>query len=113
MHQLLTGMAAEAAKTISRIVEMTNTAFTVPLPAAPCVTSPVPASVATRQQMKTSKSPRKRKEVSWKEDSTATDDATDVVSLSPERCANIVDFVIGELTDEMFNPPTNKKAKAF
>ena len=109
MHQLLTGMAEQASKVISRIVEMTNATYTVPLPSAP-QGGASSIGAATPQPSTPGDENRKRK-VSWTKD---TDETDEYVALSQESCANIVDFVIGELNDNVLTPPTTtKKFKVF
>lgn len=99
-------MTEQASKVISRIVEMTNAAHSVPLPVAP-------HGIANMAPLRPNSSKsggeaRKRKEVSWSEEAAET--AT-IVSLSQEKCANIVDFVIGELSDNVLSLPVTKKLK--
>ena len=101
-------MAAQASKVISRIVEMTNAAHTVPLPRAPHgignMAPPLCPNIGNSGD-----EARKRKEVSWSEEAVET--AT-IVTLSQEKCANIVDFVMGELSDNVLSlPPVTKKLK--
>ena len=97
MHELLTAMAHQASGVISRIVEMTNAAFAVPLPVAPQGSEP---SVTGQCDHPTGQKKRKQE---------ANDD--ELVSLSPEKCATIVDCVIGELDDDLLTPPTAKQIK--
>lgn len=96
MHELLTAMAEQASKVISCIVEMTNAAYTVPLPSV---------TDESKHPVAPSRKHRKRKVEFADEDS--------FVSLSPEKCANIVDCVIGELDDTLLIPPAAKKLKVL
>lgn len=98
MHELLNVMAAQAAEVISCIVEMTNAAHRVPLPSRDVASSPALPTVVTAE-------PKKRKAEE------PDDDA--IVALSPEKCANIVDCVIGELDDDLLTPRTFKKLKVI
>lgn len=98
IHELLNVMAAQAAEVISCIVEMTNAAHRVPLPTRDVASPPAVPIVATLE-------PKKRK-------AEETDDDA-IVSLSPEKCANIVDCVIGELDDDLLTPRTFKKLKVI
>ena len=106
MHELLTHMTQQASKVISRIVEIVNGAHTVPLPTTQ---KSVDHMISTQSSSnKTEDQAPKRKGVSWSEE--ASEIAT-IVSLSQEKCANIVDFVMGELSDEILSPPITKKLK--
>ena len=101
MHELLTAMAEQASKVISCIVDMTNAAYTVPLPSV------------TEEQTETNKASVVQPEVGQKRKVAFADEEDDIVSLSPEKCATIVDCVIGELDDTLLTPPTAKKIKLF
>jgi hypothetical protein len=41
----------------------------------------------------------------------ANSEGSDEIDLSPERCANIIDCVIGEIDDDVLSPPHQKKLK--
>jgi hypothetical protein len=119
MHELLTGMAEEASKVISCIVEMSNTAFAIPLPvttkeateeakatahAAPVGTEQSLAAMVARPDV-----------VTIKKRSRDDDDEDTIVSLSAEKCANIIDCLIGELDDSVLSPHPccSKRVKVF
>ena len=100
MHELLTAMAEQAAKVISCIIDMTNAAFTVPLPSVTTEPKTRRPSIVFPDG-----SGHKRKVEFADEDA--------IVSLSAESCATIVDCVIGELDDTLLTPPTAKKMKVL
>ena len=87
-------MAEQASRVISCIVEMTNAAYHTPLP-----------TVKEEPGMSLTSHRRKRKVEFEDEDA--------IVSLSPEKCATIVDCVIGELDDTLLTPSTAKKLKVL
>ncbi|CAB9512477.1 expressed unknown protein [Seminavis robusta] len=97
MHELLTAMAGQASKVISCIVDMTNSAFAVPLPSTP--------PMEDNQEQVTHNIPKKH--------SRDDDDEDTIVSLSAENCANLVDCLIGELDDTVLSPPCAKKLKVL
>lgn len=118
MHELLTGMAEEASKVISCIVEMTNTAFAIPLPATPkdatneAKATAQAASVAPEQSQPAMVA--FPDVVAIKKHSRDDDDEDTIVTLSAEKCANIIDCLIGELDDTVLSPPPcSKRAKVF
>lgn len=136
MHELLTDMAKQASKIISCIVDMTNAAYTVPLPSAPDdaemnvrAFTPPPGTTnesksphikLTMQNSETTgMEPGKKRKVSEAEaNDNDIHDGDDVdhaiVSLSVEKCASLVDCLIGELDDRVLSPPTGvKKLKVF
>lgn len=105
MHELLTATAEQASKVISCIVDMTNATFKVPLPhvskAAHAASMFCPNAFQNLHN-----NSKKRKVVEVEGDD-------EIVSLSPERCATIVDCVIGELDDTLLTPKTAKKLKVL
>lgn len=105
MHELLTHMTEEASRVISCIVEIANTAYAVPLPTTK---EGIERALSRRSSLGKAEEATKRKGVSWSEE--ASEIAT-IVSLSQEKCANIVDFVMGELSEQVFCPPATKKLK--
>jgi aspartate/methionine/tyrosine aminotransferase len=118
MHELLTGMAEEASKVISCIVEMTNIAFATPLPATPkdaMKEAPVTAQAASvgaeQSQAAMVACPDV---VASKKHNRDDDDEDTIVTLSAEKCANIIDCLIGELDDTVLSPhPCCKRVKVF
>jgi NAD(P)H-hydrate repair Nnr-like enzyme with NAD(P)H-hydrate epimerase domain len=110
MHKLLTDMTEQAASVISCIVDMTNKVYAIPLPRG-CVHkggNDANANVNAFHFKQASPMLKKRN----RDDDDDGDDGSDA-DLSPEKCANIVDCVIGEIDNGVLSPPHQKKVKVL
>ena len=116
MHELLTGMAEEASKVISCIVEMTNAAYAIPLPVTPNFDPTKEAEGSAPAVSEGGEYPlavpvAPTDVVDIKKHNRDNDEEDSIRPISEEKFANIVDCLIGELYDTVLSPPCAKKVK--
>lgn len=134
MSQLLPSMIRQASRVISRIVEMTNAAYSLALPnyedaQAEAIRHNLPASPANQKGnvhpedhpeqgsslhiISPSLKPVKESTSTTDSDPPVVPDLTlgDESTLSTEKCEHLVDYIFGEINDSFMRPPSSKKAK--